>query len=170
MALTIHDTLEMSVDDAVCTMPGSAAHGTPFPKKTGHGKASWTSGSSASDSEQSLAQAIDQFTIGRRQVVVKAIDGFDDNAPLGETGDGAQGIEPRLHFHRHTNAQLRVVLYLFAFPGASRGATGASSVRLGMFVGHGYTRLRGTAEIRAFRRVSNTCQQQWNASDNVMVR
>jgi len=35
----------LPVDVAVCTMPGSAAHGTPFPKKTGHGKASWTSGS-----------------------------------------------------------------------------------------------------------------------------
>jgi len=40
VALTIHGTLEMSVDDGVFTMPGSAAHGTPFPKKTGDGQAS----------------------------------------------------------------------------------------------------------------------------------
>jgi len=83
----------------------------------------------AGGSEQPLAQAIDQFAIGRREVVVKAIDRFDDDAPLCETGDGAQGVEPCLHFYRHTDTQLRIILDPLAFLGTGRGTAGTTVAR-----------------------------------------
>ena len=109
--------------------------------------------------EEALGQPVDQFSIGWRQVVKEAVDRFDDDAPLRETGDGAEGVEARLHFHRHANAELRIVFDLFAFACPGGRSTSATSWTYSM-VWHSARRRRGTAEIRQFRCVSDACQQQ----------
>ena len=78
--------------------------------------------------EEALGQPVDQFSIGWRQVVKEAVDRFDDDAPLRETGDGAERIEAGLHFDWDTNAELRIVLHLLAFPGSGGRATCAASI------------------------------------------
>jgi hypothetical protein len=69
-------------------------------------------------SQKTLAEAVHQFTILCGEIVAEAIDGFDDDSPLRQTGDSTEGVEPRLHLERDSHTELRIVLHLFAFPGS----------------------------------------------------
>ncbi len=73
------------------------------------------------------AQAVHQLAIIRRQAVEQAIDRFDDNAPLGEPCDGAEGVQAGLHICGNPNTELGVVLHLLAVFRACRGAPGTAS-------------------------------------------
>jgi len=97
--------------------------------------------------------------------VEEAVDCFDDDAPLRQSGDSAQSIEASLHFDGDPNAQLRVILDLFPFTGASWRTAGAAPYSI---VGHDCERWRRTAEMRELRCVSNACDVCVNTSDNVM--
>src|SRR6478672_5357169 len=92
--------------------------------------------SGLSGSHQPFAQAVDELAVGLRQVRKEAVDGFDDHAPLGETRDGAERIEPRLELEWHSDAQLRVILYLLSFFRTSRGTASATTITSALF-GHG---------------------------------
>ena len=118
---------------------------------------------------EALAETIDEFAVGWRKIVVEAVDGFDDDAPLGESGDRAQRVEPRLHLDRYTDAQLRVILDLLPFAGTG-GRASCSAPLFHSIVGHGSKRWRRTAEIRGLRCVSDECDVGVNTSDNVMPR
>src|SRR5205809_8070381 len=109
-------------------------------------------------SHQPLGETVDQLAVGRRQIVQEAVDCFDDDAPLGETSNGAQRVQSGLHFLRHADAQLRVVLDLLAFPGSSRRTPGTTTWIYAV-VSHGAVRWRGTAEMRALQCASYTCLQ-----------
>jgi len=89
------------------------------------------------DPHQPLAEAVHQLLIGVWQVVEKAVDGFDDDAPLREAGHRAEGIKARFEFVRHSNTELRIVLDLLSLSGAGRRSTGAASFS---FIGHGQWR------------------------------
>ena len=69
----------------------------------------------------------------------EAVDGFDDDAPLREAGDGAERVEARLHFHRHADAELRIVFYLLAFA-CARGRTAGPASGTYSMVWHGNRR------------------------------
>ena len=58
---------------------------------------------------ETRAEPFDQLAILRGQVAEKAVDRFDDDAPLRKPGDGAEGVQTRLHFDRYSNAQLRII-------------------------------------------------------------
>jgi hypothetical protein len=73
-----------------------------------------------SGSKKTLAETVNEFTIRRREIVQEAVDGFDDDSPLRQTRDGTEGVEPRLHFHRDSHTQLRIILDLFTLPGSCR--------------------------------------------------
>src|SRR5947199_4501109 len=113
--------------------------------------------------EETFTEAVDERAIGRRQSVKEAVDRFDNDAPLRETGDRAERIQARLHFDRHADAKLRVVFDLLAFPGTGRRTAGAATfsqsfvLRVRTFVSHRRTGRRGTAEIRTLHRASDTC-------------
>ena len=66
----------------------------------------------------------------------KAVERFDDDAPLRETGDGAESVQQRLHLMRDTNAELRVVFDSFAVSGAGRRPAGTSASFVRSVVGH----------------------------------
>jgi hypothetical protein len=123
--------------------------------------------------QQALAETVDECAIGRREIVKEAVDGFDDDAPLRKSCDGAQGVEASLHFDGDPNAQLRVVLDLLPFSGTSwRTACAAdifhATVGFYAIVGHARERWRRTAEIRELRCVSDACEVCVNTSDNVI--
>src|SRR5215813_1584850 len=88
---------------------------------------------------QTLAQSIDELSIGLRKIRKEAVDGLDDHTPLGETGNRAERIQSCLELERHANAQLRVVFDLLSFSGTSRWATGAAA---GALFGHDLERWR----------------------------
>src|SRR5215467_7820291 len=67
-----------------------------------------------------LAQAVHEFAIVGWEIVEEAVDSFDDDTPLRHAGDGAERIQSRLELVGDANTQLRVVLDLLAFLGASR--------------------------------------------------
>jgi hypothetical protein len=136
--------------------PASAARGTATPPNT------------LIRAHQALAQPVDELAILLRQVMEEAIDRFDDHAPLGEPGDGAQRIEACLEFVRHTDAELWIVLDLLSFFRAS-GRSAYASAFGNSSVGHGRGRWRSTAEMRTFRCASDSCEiWRVNASGNVM--
>ena len=87
---------------------------------------------------QTRAEAVDQFAVLGREIVNEAVDRFDDYAPLRETGDSTHGVEARLHFLRHADTKLRVVLDLLSELGARRRTARTSApVRSTIaFVGH----------------------------------
>jgi len=87
-----------------------------------------------------FAQTIDEFTVGRREIVVEAVDRFDDDAPLRESRDCAQRVETSLHFDRYADAELRVVLDLLTFSGAGWRAADAPTFSWG-FEYHGNGRV-----------------------------
>ena len=58
---------------------------------------------------EARAEPFDQLAVLCGQVAEKAVDRFDDDAPLRKPGDGAECIKPRLHFDRNANAQLRII-------------------------------------------------------------
>ena len=97
---------------------------------------------------------------------METVDRFDDDAPLRQAGDGAQRVEASFHFDRDPDAQLRVVLDLLAFAGTGWRATCASPL-FHTIVGHDRGRWRRAAEIRRLRCVSDTCDMDVDASDNV---
>src|SRR2546426_538077 len=125
-----------------------------------------TAGGALPRLDQTLAEAVDQLTVGRRQSEEQAIDRFDDHAPLRETSDGAERVQARLHFDRHADTELRIVLDLLACSSSSRRTAHATTLSYSFvghartFLGHGRTRRRGTAEICRLQRASDTCQQQ----------
>src|SRR5438045_9565793 len=84
-------------------------------------------------SHQPFAQSIDELLVGLRQVGKKAVDRFDDHAPLRQACDRAERIQARLELDRHANAQLRVVCDLLSFFRACRWATGASAISDALF-------------------------------------
>jgi len=112
---------------------------------------------------------VDKLAVGRRQIVQEAIDRFDDDAPLGKTGDGTQRVQPGLHFERHADAQLRVVFDFLAFSGSRRRTAGAATRIYVVVVRHRALRWRRTAEMRRLRCASDTCEQQDNASGNITM-
>src|SRR3954469_17594133 len=79
-------------------------------------------GCSSAGAQQALAQSCDQVTLALWQLVVEAVDGFDDDPPLSQAGDGAQRIQPGFELDRNPNAELWVIFYLFAVFGARRRA------------------------------------------------
>jgi hypothetical protein len=109
---------------------------------------------------QPLAQAVDQRAIIGREVIAEAIDGLDDNSPLRETCDSTERVEPRLEFEWNPNAELRVILDLFAFFGPSWRTAGTSSIFGQSVVGHSRVGWQCTAEMRALRRASDTCRHR----------
>ena len=133
----------------------------------GRAKKHQTAGASRlSGSHQAFGETVNELAVGRGQIVEEAVDGFDDDSPLGETGDGAQRIQAGFHFERHANAQLRVVLDPLAFPGSCRRAADAATWRYAI-LRHAAMRRRGTAEMRGLRCASDTCQQDENAIENI---
>src|SRR4029078_10046023 len=94
---------------------------------------------------------------------------FDDDAPLGEARDRAEGVEACLEFDRHADAGLRVVLGLLSFSCSGRGAACTSTILDRSVVGHSGMRWRGTAEMRKLRCASDVCAlRRLNASENIM--
>ena len=83
--------------------------------------------------DETLAEAVHELTIGRRQAVEQAVDRFDDDAPLRETGDGAECRQARFHFDRHTDTKLRIIFDLLAFP-SSRWWTARAAYLFQSFV------------------------------------
>ena len=117
---------------------------------------------------QALAEAIHQLAIGRREILEEAIDRFDDDAPLSEAGDGAEGIEARLELDRHPNAELRVVRDFLSVFGAGRRAASATTIFTHAIVGHSLVRWRSTAEMSKLRCASDACRhRRINASVNI---
>src|SRR4051812_1635908 len=88
---------------------------------------------------QPLAQSGNELALVLRQVVVEAIDGFDDHPPLSQAGDGAQRIEPCFELDRHTDAELWIVFDLLPFLRTGRWpANGAAVLHFRVaIVGHG---------------------------------
>lgn len=72
---------------------------------------------------ETLAQSVDEGAIAGGQPVHQAVNRLDDDAPLGQTGDGAERVETRFDLVRHADAQLRVVLDALSCSSPSRGAT-----------------------------------------------
>jgi hypothetical protein len=106
--------------------------------------------------KEPFAQTVDKSTIGGREVAHKAIDRFDDDAPLRQTGDGAQRVEARLHFLRHAHAELWIVFDTFASFRARRRAAGAAAAGLVYAAfGHIGAGRRGTVEMRPLRCASD---------------
>jgi hypothetical protein len=99
---------------------------------------------------------------------MEAVDRFDDDPPLRQSGDRAQRVEASFHFDRHPNAQLRVVLDFLAFTSAGWRAACATPL-FHTIVGHDRERWRRTAEIRRLRCVSDACDVGVDASDNVIT-
>src|SRR4051812_40304839 len=58
---------------------------------------------------QPFAETVNELAVGRGKVREEAVDRLDNHAPLGETGHGAERVEPRLHLHRHADTELRIV-------------------------------------------------------------
>jgi hypothetical protein len=78
-------------------------------------------------SQKTLAEAVHQFTILGGEIVAEAINGFDDDSPLRQTGDGTEGVEPRLHLERDSHTELRIVLDLFTLPGSGWRSSGTTT-------------------------------------------
>src|SRR4051794_2899381 len=95
----------------------------------------WARPSGLAGSHQPFTQAVNELLVGLRQIGEKAVDRFHDYAPLRETGDRAERIQPCLELEWHPNAQLRVVLYLFSFFRTSRRPAGATTITDALF-GH----------------------------------
>src|SRR6266542_667897 len=117
---------------------------------------------------EAFAEAVHQRTVGRRKILKEAVDGFDYHPPLRQARDGAERVQPYLELDWHTDAQLRVVLDSLSLFGSRRRSAGTTTWYVG--VGHGQVRWRGTAEIRALRRVSDRCRHSSgiDASENIM--
>src|SRR5207248_2825639 len=116
--------------------------------------------------QETLAETVDELAVGWREIVQETVDGLDDDAPLRESRHRAERIEPRLHFHRDADAQLRIVLDLLAFLGPSRRSTCATT--FDAFLGHDRHCSYRTVEIRELRCVSDLCGLVVNTSENVM--
>src|SRR5512140_1020099 len=86
----------------------------------------------------SFAEAGHEVALLLRQIVVEAVDGLDDHAPLCESGDHADRVQPCLELERHADAELRVILDLLAVL-RPRGRTAYTPAVLGFrvaVVGH----------------------------------
>jgi len=118
---------------------------------------------------QSRAQTVDQLPVLRRQVVHEAVDRLDDDTPLGETGHGGHGIQSRLHFLRHADTELRIVLDLLSNLRTGGGTAGSPSALRSRIVSVAHKRSSGTAEIHALRCVSDTRQKQSQVSTIVTI-
>src|SRR5262245_29658977 len=105
---------------------------------------------------QPFGEAIDQLAVVWRKLLEKTVDGFDDDAPLRESGHGTERVQAHFEFERHPNAQLRVVLDLLSFFRAGWWPAYATAFRRSI-VGHSPRRWRRMAEIRRLRYVSDTC-------------
>src|SRR5688572_28588909 len=68
---------------------------------------------------EAFAEPGHELAIVVGQVLKKAVNRLNDQAPLGEPGHRAEGVEPGLHFDGHADAELRVVLHLL--PGSRTG-------------------------------------------------
>jgi hypothetical protein len=115
-----------------------------------------------------FAETVNELAVGGREIVMEAVDRFYDDAPLRESSDCAQRVEPSFHFDRNPDAQLRVILDLLAFTSAG-WRTACATPLFHAIVGHDSKRWRRTAEIRELRCVSDECDVDVNASDNVIT-
>src|SRR5262249_5514012 len=122
--------------------------------------------------EETLRQTVDELAVVRRQVVEKTVDGFDDDAPLRETGDGTEGVQPRLHLDGHSDAELWVVFDLLPFARAGGRASGAAPIALSI-LRHGAVRSAARlrcADFAAHRTRASNNETPAKTSPSAMVQ
>ena len=87
--------------------------------------------------KKALADTVDQLSIGLGQIVHKAVDGFNKDSPLRQTGYRAHRREPRLDGFWHAHAELGVIFDLLPFScSGRRSAHPSRSVLLSSRVAH----------------------------------
>ena|SRR5258706_10654307 len=96
---------------------------------------------------QAFAEPIDELAIRLWQVAEKAVDRLDDDAPLRESGDGAERVQPAFELDGYADTELRVVLNLLSVLGACGWTTDATTFSEAI-VGHCRRHWRRTAEMR----------------------
>src|SRR2546427_9657872 len=112
-----------------------------------------------SRARQALTQTVDQVAVGLGEIPEEAVDCFDDDAPLRQTGDGAEGVEAGLELDGYPDAELRVVLDLLSFFGSCRRAAGATTIIQAVFR-HVRRCWRRTAEMRPLQSTSNAYEDR----------
>src|SRR5258706_16309437 len=76
---------------------------------------------------QAFAEPIDELAIRLWQVAEKAVDRLDDDAPLRESGDGAERVQPAFELDGYADTELGGVLDFLSVLGSRGGTTDATT-------------------------------------------